>query len=70
MKHIYIYIFFFLLLSNLYSQDKVLLSIDDETITVDEFMKTYYKNRLDNDTLIFSESLQEYLDLVRHEYLF
>ncbi len=61
MKNIYIVLFF--ICSLLLSQNNVLLSIGDEDISVDEFMKTYYKNRLDTDTLSFAASLEEYLDL-------
>jgi len=50
-------------LANLYSQDRELLKIHNESISVDDFMKTYDKNRLDDDTLSFAESLEEYLDL-------
>ena len=49
--------------SNLLSQDRTLLSISDDSLSVDDFMKTYYKNRLDTDTLKFTDSLNEYMDL-------
>tara|TARA_B100001250_G_scaffold376429_1_gene364724 strand:- start:845 stop:2992 length:2148 start_codon:yes stop_codon:yes gene_type:complete len=62
MKNICIYILFFIV-SNLFSQDQILLSISDENISVRDFMKTYYKNRLDTDTLSFEDSIQEYLEL-------
>ena len=62
MKNRCIYILFFIV-SNLFSQDQILLSISDEDISVQDFMKTYYKNRLDTDTLSFQDSLQEYLEL-------
>ena len=45
------------------AQDRVLLSISDQDISVDDFMATYYKNKLDSDTLKFEDSLQEYLNL-------
>ena len=62
MKHIYIAIYL-LFISNLYAQDRTLFSIDGESVSVDDFIKTYDKNRLDDDTLVFSESLEEYLKL-------
>ena len=62
MKHIYLYIFCFIF-SNLFSQDQVFLSIADEKISIQDFMKTYHKNRLDTDTLSFEDSLEEYLEL-------
>ena len=62
MKNIYIYTLLFIF-SNLCAQDRVLLSIANEDISIDDFMKTYYKNRLDTDTLSFENSLEEYLDL-------
>ena len=62
MKHIYLYIFCFIF-SNLLSQDQVFLSIADEKISIQDFMKTYHKNRLDTDTLSFEDSLEEYLEL-------
>jgi len=40
------------------AQDRVLLSISDQDISVDDFMATYYKNKLDSDTLKFEDSLQ------------
>ena len=52
-----------MILANLYSQDRELLKIHNESISVDDFMQTYDKNRLDNDTLSFEESLEEYLNL-------
>ena len=60
LKYIYILMFIF---SNLLSQDRTLLSISDDSLSVDDFMKTYYKNRLDTDTLKFTDSLNEYMDL-------
>jgi len=62
MKHLYLYIFCFIF-SNLLSQDQVFLSIADEKISIQDFMKTYHKNRLDTDTLSFEDSLEEYLEL-------
>ncbi|MAZ55922.1 MAG: peptidylprolyl isomerase [Flavobacteriales bacterium] len=62
MKYIYLYIFCFIF-SNLFSQDQVFLSIADEQISIQDFMKTYHKNRLDTDTLSFNDSLDEYLQL-------
>ena len=62
MKIKYIYMFF-MILANLYSQDRELLKIHNESISVDDFMQTYDKNRLDNDTLSFEQSLEEYLNL-------
>ena len=62
MKYTHIYILFFII-SNLFAQDRTLLSIGNDVISVDDFMKTYEKNRLINDTLSFSKSLDEYLDL-------
>ena len=62
MKHAYIYTLLFII-SNLYSQDRTFLSINNSSISIDDFMKTYEKNRLDNDTLSLSASLEEYLNL-------
>lgn len=42
--------------------DKVLLTIGDEEITVDEFMAVYKKNNVDGEVLD-KKSLEEYLDL-------
>ncbi|MAQ69499.1 MAG: hypothetical protein CMD23_00185 [Flavobacteriales bacterium] len=47
----------------IYAQDRVLFSISDVDVSVDDFLKNYDKNRLDSDTLSFEDSLQEYLDL-------
>ena len=55
--------FLFFLFCVVYSQDRVFLSIGDSEVTIDDFMKNYYKNRLDTDTLEFHASLDEYLDL-------
>lgn len=49
--------------SFMYAQDRVLFSISDVHVSVDDFLKNYEKNRLDSDTLSFEDSLQEYLDL-------
>tara|TARA_B100001142_G_scaffold330198_1_gene396938 strand:- start:15364 stop:17484 length:2121 start_codon:yes stop_codon:yes gene_type:complete len=62
MKNIYTCILLFALF-NVHAQDRNLLFVGDETITVEDFMRTYDKNRLDNDTLEFSESIDEYLRL-------
>lgn len=58
-------LFYFLLffIFNLSAQDRILLSISDNSITIDDFMATYHKNRLDTDSLTFEDSLKEYLDL-------
>ena len=62
MKNTYIYIILFLI-SNLFAQNNILLTVGDEKISVDDFMLTYQKNKLDSDTLPFHESLNEYLEL-------
>ena len=46
-----------------YAQDRILFSISDLHVSVDDFLKNYEKNRLESDTLSFEDSLQEYLDL-------
>ena len=62
MKIIYTCILLFALF-NVQAQDRNLLFVGDETITIEDFMQTYYKNKLDNDTLELSESIDEYLRL-------
>ena len=62
MKIIYTCVLLFALF-NVQSQDRNLLFVGDEAITIEDFMQTYYKNKLDNDTLEFSESIDEYLRL-------
>ena len=62
MKIIYTCVLLFALL-NVQAQDRNLLFVGDETITIEDFMQTYYKNKLDNDTLELSESIDEYLRL-------
>ena len=58
----FFYFLFFIFL-NLVGQDRVLLSISETDVSIDDFMKTYNKNRLDTDSLSFEDSLKEYLDL-------
>ena len=62
MKHQCVYILF-IILSSLYSQNRELLKIHHESISIADFIQTYDKNRLDNDTLSFEKSLEEYLNL-------
>ena len=45
------------------AQETILLSVDNDHISLNDFMKTYHKNRLDTDTLSFEDSLEEYLRL-------
>lgn len=60
-KFLYFLVFIFL---NIYAQDeRRLLSIADTNISIDDFLKNYHKNKLETDTLSFTESLDEYLDL-------
>lgn len=58
-----LFIFIIFLTLNSSAQDRVLLTISDHSITIDDFMATYHKNRLDTDSLPLEKSLQEYLDL-------
>ena len=58
-----LFYFLFFLILNSSAQDRVLISISDHSITIDDFMTTYHKNRLDTDSLNFEDSLAEYLDL-------
>ncbi len=62
MKIIYTCVLLFALF-NVQAQDRNLLFVGDETITIEDFMQTYDKNKLDNDTLELSESIDEYLRL-------
>jgi len=45
------------------AQDSILFSVGNQNTTIEDFVKTYYKNRLDTDTLKLEESIDEYLDL-------
>ena len=64
MKNKLLSFFWIFMFCNLFSQDdKILLSVSESEISVYDFLKNYYKNKLETDTLSFEDSLQEYLDL-------
>ena len=57
-----IFIFYFSF-SSLYSQENYLVKIGNNEIYTPEFLNIYNKNRTDNDSLINSSEIDEYLDL-------
>ena len=57
------YLFFIFLFSSLYSQENYLVKIGNNEIYTPEFLNIYNKNRTDNDSLINSSEIDEYLDL-------
>ena len=57
------YLFFIFLFSSLYSQENYLVKIGNNEIYTPEFLNIYNKNRTDNDSLINSNEIDEYLDL-------
>ena len=62
MRHTYIYILLFSFLT-ISAQDSILFSVGNQNTTIEDFVKTYYKNRLDTDTMKLEDSIDEYLDL-------
>ncbi len=59
----YVFISVFLLSASLsFSQSKVLLEIDNEKITTDEFLHIYKKNNTSPDAMTY-KAMEEYLDL-------
>ena len=61
MKHLFF--FFFFLFSVISSQDNFLIKIGEEFIFPSEFLNIYNKNKVDSDTLIKSDEIDEYLNL-------
>lgn len=61
MKHLFF--FFLFLFSVISSQDNFLMKIGEEFIFPSEFLNIYNKNRVDSDTLIKSDEIDEYLNL-------
>ncbi|MBH76090.1 MAG: hypothetical protein CMP68_02895 [Flavobacteriales bacterium] len=57
------YLFFIFLFSFLNSQENYLVKIGNNEIFTPEFLNIYNKNRTDNDSLINSNEIDEYLDL-------
>ncbi|MBJ04321.1 MAG: hypothetical protein CMP65_00260 [Flavobacteriales bacterium] len=61
MRNIFFYFLFITMLSS--AQQDILFKVANSEVHVDDFLKNYFKNKLDSDTLSFEQSISEYIDL-------
>ena len=62
MKKIFVLLSFLVFVNLAFSQSNVILEIDDEKITTDEFLHIYKKNNTNTNAMTY-QAMEEYLDL-------
>jgi peptidyl-prolyl cis-trans isomerase SurA len=62
MKKVFVTLFALSFALSIFAQSKILLEIDDEKITADEFLHIYKKNNTNADAMTYS-AMEEYMDL-------